>query len=327
MAFGFVIPALLYAPFPYIEFFDIRAQSLRLCLLAVPISSTLKCFEVMYGFSPEKVTSTLEDFLTHFSFIHYPKMDKHTKKMLLTSVTSISDSILNYIKNTLAHGILFSVLKPYEFEPFPSKHQSTDFFIATNMMDLLNNFVSAVTVSFMLEFTTSGIGIIIQAIGGFQHDRVVDNPMLASKSPSDFWGKRWNLLVHRGLKQGIYKPCWYITGSRNFSVLMAFLASGLLHEYTWAVLFFQNSHEPAKYIPTHGKNFLFFGWNGCLLLFENLVGTTRWNRWTNSKPRLLISILVVLTALPIGHLFTGDVIRGGLFDSLMPLFPRIVVIR
>jgi Membrane bound O-acyl transferase family len=327
IAYGFIIPALLYLPFPYIEFFDIRGQCLRLCLSAVPITSTLKCLEAMYGFAPDNATSTLRDFLKHFSFIHYPKIDNETKKMVSTSVTSIVNSALHHIKYTLAYGIVFSILKPYEFEPFPSKHQSTDFFVAITVKDLLNNFVAAITLSFMLEFTMNGIGIIIQAIGGFETEAIVDNPMLASISPSDFWGKRWNLLIHRGLKQGIYKPNRYITGSRNFSTFITFLASGLLHEYVWAVLFLKNSREPNRYIPPHGKNILFFGWNGCLLLIEHLVGRARWNQLVGSKPRLLVGLLVVMTALPIGHLFTGDMIRGGFFDSLIPLFPMIVVNR
>jgi Membrane bound O-acyl transferase family len=169
------------------------------------------------------------------------------------------------------------------------------------------------------------VSAIVQVLGGFQTERVVDNPMLSSTSPSDFWGRRWNLLIHRGLKQGIYKPTWTITGSRNFSIFITFVASGLAHEYTWLVLFFKNSHEPNKYMPPFGKQFLFFGWNGCLLLIEQLTGRMRWKKVAGAIPKRIVGILVVMTALPIGHLFTGDIIRGGFFTSLIPMFPLFVV--
>ena len=33
---------------------------------------------------------------------------------------------------------------------------------------------------------------------------VTNNPIFKSKSPSDFWSKRWNLLIHGLLKVSLY---------------------------------------------------------------------------------------------------------------------------
>eukprot|EP00546_Thalassionema_frauenfeldii_P012146 CAMPEP_0178918672 /NCGR_PEP_ID=MMETSP0786-20121207/13954_1 /TAXON_ID=186022 /ORGANISM="Thalassionema frauenfeldii, Strain CCMP 1798" /LENGTH=58 /DNA_ID=CAMNT_0020592403 /DNA_START=719 /DNA_END=892 /DNA_ORIENTATION=+ len=56
------------------------------------------------------------------------------------------------------------------------------------------------------------------------------NPLFTSRSPSDFWGRRWNLLVHSLLKGGIFKPVRKYFSS-TVATVAAFLASGALHEW------------------------------------------------------------------------------------------------
>jgi hypothetical protein len=174
-------------------------------------------------------------------------------------------------------------------------------------------------VSWSLVFSMNGV------VGGFQTEDVVNNPMFGSTSPSDFWGNRWNKLIHRGLKQGVYKPVRAETGSRNLATMATFLASGLAHEYTWAVMFYPSSHEQEKCMAPFGKTLLFFGWNGILLILEHWLGRNRWNAIVKPMPRILVSLLVVMTALPVGHLFTGDFRFGGYFDSLVTAWPMVVV--
>jgi hypothetical protein len=56
------------------------------------------------------------------------------------------------------------------------------------------------------------------------------NPMFLSKSPSDFWSRRWNLLIHRVLKGGVYKPIRKHFKSAALASIAAFMASGAFHE-------------------------------------------------------------------------------------------------
>ena len=44
-------------------------------------------------------------------------------------------------------------------------------------------------------------------------------------------------------------------------------------------------------------------------------------------PRLLVSLFVVMAALPVGHLFIGDFRHGGYFDSLMTAWHMVLVER
>jgi hypothetical protein len=70
---------------------------------------------------------------------------------------------------------------------------------------------------------------------------------------------------------------------------------------------------------------LFFGWNGLLLILDYAIGEKLWNDLVKMCPEPLLTLVVILMALPVGHLFTGDMIVGGYFHSLQLAFPMIVV--
>ena len=138
------------------------------------------------------------------------------------------------------------------------------------------------------------------------------NPVLKSSSPSDFWGRRWNLIVHGVLKRGVYKPV-----RKHFTKLIAaiavFLASGLFHEWVLAVIFYKSNNFPYCY----GKNILFFTWNGLIIVGEHIFGNARVFQWISKTfPRFMVSLLVVLIALPIAHWFTGDYTESTFFECV-----------
>jgi hypothetical protein len=93
-------------------------------------------------------------------------------------------------------------------------------------------------------------------------------------------------------------------------------------------MFYPSSHEQEKYMAPFGKTLLFFGWNGILLILEHGLGRNRWNAIVKPMLRILVSLLVVMTALSVGDLFTGftgDFRYGGYFDSLVTAWPMVVV--
>ena len=65
----------------------------------------------------------------------------------------------------------------------------------------------------------------------FNVDDAMSNPLLTATSPSDFWGRKWNLIVHSVLKNGVFKPVYNFTYNRPLAVLSCFVASGLFHEW------------------------------------------------------------------------------------------------
>jgi hypothetical protein len=139
----------------------------------------------------------------------------------------------------------------------------------------------------------------------------MDDPLLKSTSPSDFWGKRWNSLVQTCLKNGVFKVsdvysrrkrlaicCPRLTTrdyllfqpiykhfSKPAGVMATFLASGLLHEWLVLVIFtappsfiplgdvMENSaSEDVGFEVVYGGSVIFFVWQAMLILVESFVG-------------------------------------------------------
>lgn len=117
-------------------------------------------------------------------------------------------------------------------------------------------------VLFQIYLTTFGYGInFLTSLVGYQQNPMMLNPIFESSSPSDFWGRRyememscyfsyyftsnlilslnntrslsprrWNLTVHGILKRGVYKP-FRTRYSRLTASAATFMASGLFHEW------------------------------------------------------------------------------------------------
>lgn len=77
------------------------------------------------------------------------------------------------------------------------------------------------------------------------------------------WGQRWNLVVHDYLKSCVFKPARSLGIGALPAQLLTFLASGLLHEYTFSV------HCSTAYV--FGQVILFFVAMGGLMFVESLA--------------------------------------------------------
>jgi hypothetical protein len=184
----------------------------------------------------------------------------------------------------------------------------------------------------------SGVSALASLLAGIQFDdRMTNHPMFLSTSPSDFWGRRWNHLIHVALKQGVYKPVRWKTGSKILASIAAFCVSGILHEYVWKLLSFATSAQLSEGMDGDcciscycngwfGKQLLFFGWNGVLIALEYLVGN-KLSSMTTHLPALLRSHIVVLLSLPVGHLFTADMTLSGYYESIQQALPLFQVTR
>ena len=143
-------------------------------------------------------------------------------------------------------------------------------------------------------------------------------PLWKSASPTDFWGRRWNTMMNQTLHTGVYGPLKGAGYNTTVSILAAFLVSGLVHDYCWAVLFYhgQDDAVPRTFTAKFGKQLAFFGWCGLTMLLERPVGQLPMIQWMSKNlPRVVVSILIVFTAVPLAHWYTGDWIEGGFVQS------------
>lgn len=133
--------------------------------------------------------------------------------------------------------------------------------------------------------------------------------MFESESPSDFWGRRWNLLIHKSLKGAIYKPIRSMGGSKAMAVFGAFFASGLFHEWVLPCTF-------SDYPNVHGPNSVFFAWQAMLVAVEAAVGCTApFQILKRNLPRRVRSLLVILCGVPFGRWFLDSYIHSRFFEQ------------
>ena len=69
------------------------------------------------------------------------------------------------------------------------------------------------------------------ALCGFTPRTMFRAPLLASTSVSDFWGRRWNLLIHGLFRRTIFSPLTRRGVPARAAGALAFAVSGLFHEY------------------------------------------------------------------------------------------------
>jgi Membrane bound O-acyl transferase family len=188
---------------------------------------------------------------------------------------------------------------------------------------------------FQLILSTFGEGLIFATmlLTGLEAEAFADNPLGQTTSPSDFWGRRWNRLIHECLKNGVYKPVRFVGGGPRWLAISAtFVASAMFHEWLLPNVFY-------NYPNTHGITTVFFLWQAMLVAVEagtvglpsrTVVATAgsskpqnrRW-WWSLAKP--LQTALVIGLGLPPAHWFMDSYIRSNLFVHMHVLLPMILV--
>mmetsp|Transcript_31208 Transcript_31208/g.57023 ORF Transcript_31208/g.57023 Transcript_31208/m.57023 type:complete len:439 (+) Transcript_31208:64-1380(+) len=125
-------------------------------------------------------------------------------------------------------------------------------------------------------------------------------PMWRSTSIRDYWGRRWNLIVHHLMKRTFFTPfakrharVW-----RHCGGLLAFITSGLFHEHMWAAV---NWGHFDTYTP--GLAVAFFLVQYTLCAVEVALEPTRLGQWAATWPRPLKTVATTAAVLPWGPLF------------------------
>eukprot|EP00957_Ditylum_brightwellii_P180355 13739401-Ditylum_brightwellii.AAC.1 len=164
-------------------------------------------------------------------------------------------SLFSFIQTIIMISFSFSLLSHHGYEPFESKNAAGEGALMT-MKDYVN-------------LMHLGIKII----------DLMHNPLFESTSPSDFWGRRWNMTAHKMLKRAVFMPIRRYS-STFVASLGVFIASGLFHEYLVHVVMiykrdpkvmYTSSSCPAKVLEHEvqlGTNMAFFAWNGILVVIE-----------------------------------------------------------
>jgi hypothetical protein len=281
----------------------------------------------------------LERFILYYAATLQVKIDEKTNEPVPFTRKIMMTKMQSFLSVFIQTTILYSLLQPFDYIIAPTSSSSssiqrlsmiTDFYYWGN---IVNAFFMASLTSLLLEGGGTGLGLITSFCSGLTMETFSDSPLTQSSSPSDFWGNRWDRPVASALRRGVFRPLRKDGGcSRQFAAIITFVISGFIHEY---LLFFfmqrkgiPNNPNNEQYNPQFGNQFIFFTWNAIVLVSERALLNTKIGRnvfqWMRCYlPKPILTFLVLMTVLPIAHLFTDEYVSSGFYNDAAFGFPRI----
>jgi len=163
-------------------------------------------------------------------------------------------------------------------------------------------------------------GRLLTMLQGVSPEEAFLSPLLSSRSFKEAWGERWNLLVHSYLKSIVYKPLRRRGASATAATLASFVASGLLHEYMFAL------HNARAY--SFGPVSLFFILMGMIMLGEQqlaprVVPASLARLWAKLPTPIVATTLAALSCIPFERLYMRSWRESGMLPSMGQLVPLV----
>jgi len=277
----------------------------------------------MHGQNPEFASKSLSRYVLYYAPPVCLAFDRKTDDIIQITREKFQKKFGKYLYTMAVAAILMGIMKHYEYTPFPSRERKTilDFYHWGN---LLNSYSLGYLTDLYLSLSASTVGLFIEIFTGVATAEFSNNPLTRCTSLSDFWGRRWNSLIHSVLKGGVYKPM-RLVASAGVASIATFVASGLFHEwllYVYSVKATTNENAPPT--PSYGMHMIFFAYNAVAITLEILLRGNPVFRWmSNNLPQPVITFLVIMTVLPVGHWFGDEYINQGLYEDVSLGFPRI----
>ncbi|CAB9497464.1 Pfam:DUF821 [Seminavis robusta] len=326
VGWGFVIPFIAWLPFQLVEIFEIHNKMAKIIPANILIAVLFRTIEAMYGTSPPRVEDSLARYIEYYGQGARPKLDKKTNQPLQATLIQFMAPLLRIALYYHLLSLTTSIGMHFDWEVFPSPVKIERFHFNLDLLrpaHFANSYINIVHTYFYVRFAFEIVAI-QEIFKGYVIEKPFKNPLLTSKSPSAFWGRHWNKVIHDNLKTGAYMP------TRKFfpswvAVMVAFFLSGFIHDYTWVLAFYhhQSTRDPVTgvcedcYESTPGKLTLFFLWQAGVMTVERLVGKYPPFSWIGQNlPTPIVSTLVVMTSLPVSHWFFGDYCMGGTYPSI-----------
>eukprot|EP00536_Pseudo-nitzschia_multiseries_P011874 jgi/Psemu1/207218/e_gw1.430.41.1 len=320
IGWGFVIPFSVYLPFYLLDVCRIRNRVLCMNPSVVMSIVSFRCIEAMYGTSPDVVELSIWNYCSYYAnIVPYVWNTKEGKIQKITK-TKLVRSFVERLLYFFALSLILSVLKHFDYKPFEDGVEFTRFSVSRDFLSrghLLNSyFLLYFTLNTLFELTAFA-----ENLKGLATETIFDSPLTKSKTPTDFWTKRWNHMTHLLLKRGIFEPANQSFMSGKTAMFVTFIISGLYHEYCWACIFY---NQPFLYgadgLCLKGENCYefkfgrvtaFFAYTGVIMLLERPLGKHIFFKWLSSVlPTFVIAQLLVLIHVPFVKWYGGDWIEG-----------------
>jgi Membrane bound O-acyl transferase family len=325
LGWGVILPLSILFPYQLLNVLYLQNKVIRMALASTAFIVGFRCIEAMYHTSPPTVERNLYTYMIYYSSLLHYEWDPVTGTRRRITVRELLYNCVGFLFTMALLSIVLSMEMYYNFQPFSNSpvqlHEYHFNFELLLPSHIGNMYGLAVLTYFTLAF---GLGItgIGEQVKGYYTAPIFDHPLWTSRSPSEFWGVKWNRMIHTLLKYGTFRPARQFM-SKRMAILVTFIVSGIIHEYVWTLLFYQYpngtipdaSNASTQHVPVVWKLTLFFVWNGVVMLLERPVAPYV-QHMTSKLPTWIVSTLVVWTALPVSHWYTGDWVVGGYFHDL-----------
>lgn len=304
LGWGVLLPAWVVLPPLAVSELGVTNSIMRFCLCVIsPTISIFRILEAMYGFAPSHAMSSCSDYALYFTspFLLVP----HKSKCRIWR-PAIYHYLPAFLTGLFVTGMYQSLL--LQLLPYGSGPESTPshLYSWSALWDLQLWYMSlsyAILLQSYLSTFAAGLSMTTVLLTGHETHVFSKAPLFRSTSPSDFWGRRWNLLIHACLKRGVYQPIRSLGGPAVLAVVSTFAASGLFHEWLLPAVM---PHYP----HTHGITMAFFLWQALLIVLERI--------WA---PRMGVlglrgpfrTLCVIALGLPPGHWFLDSYLRSQYF--------------
>mmetsp|Transcript_29691 Transcript_29691/g.45530 ORF Transcript_29691/g.45530 Transcript_29691/m.45530 type:complete len:443 (-) Transcript_29691:89-1417(-) len=331
--YAIVLPYVLWMPFKLCRALELQNMAQMLTLAVSTALVFFRCFEAMYGTSPAKVEQDLLSYCLYYCALVQLRFDSETGKPIKVTKEEMQTKVLQFAPNFFLMGVLNSIFHCFTYLPFPTSILTDQ--TAESWADLFhwghlcNNLALAFLTYFGLDTGSLLIGCSINLISGCSTISMNDEPLTKSTSVSDFWGRRWNQLVHGVLKRGIFKPVRNYF-PKSIATIVTFVFSGLFHEYVILVTALKNESLSSQgtnthYDPRYGKHMAFFAWNGFMMIVEYFLADNFILLWIGNKlPQPIKTMIILMLVIPISHWFTHEYVNSGFYDDLSIGYPKIV---
>ena len=154
---------------------------------------------------------------------------------------------------------------------------------------------------------------------GYRPQAAFRSPLTASTSPTDFWSRRWNMLVKGLFHRTVFTPLRNRGAPSWASALSAFFVSGAFHEYAFA---------PASQGAALGSLTSFFclqaGFCTAELMLRKASKSLRLLRaLDDATPDWLRVIFSTLLLVPFSPLFMAPLLAHGTIDQMRTIMLRV----
>ena len=207
--YGIFIPSLLYLPFYLIQMLDLRNSVFNIVIGGAFALQAVRCISAIHGtVTPKSIIDQRRNncfiYCIYFCSIVDLKYDIMTGDFLYIPPNQrlcdfwmkVKKLVFGIIQLTIMYSFMDS--DSINYKPFQQPQQ-----LGQNILDwkhLVNNMCFAYIWHLCLLTGATAFQLVIGLCTGIQSTALTNNPLFGSSSPSDFWGRRWNNVVHKVLK-------------------------------------------------------------------------------------------------------------------------------